>query len=444
MKKTITVIAMFVMLSPLFAKDDSIRLSIYNRGIVQVSHNRIMELKRGIHNIEFDELLPEIMQETAFLHLSKGVIVNVISSEFFNTPIDIEHLWQRFLGRDINIVSDEKPVSGMLINIDKSDLYIQQDDGTIKVVSRSSVEKMDFPVPEKGFSAKPTLRYMINNDGKAGKVPIELNYLSSGISWSAYYTVFYEKGKAKLSGEFMVVNELPMGIDGAELTLVAGDAHMAKDRAKLPRNTDMMDALPSGIDGEPLMSYYRFPIETKVDLARNSTKRIPFLKSEEFDAAEKYVMQSGFGARNLETVISFTNKQKPLPGGKIGVYRTDKDERAYMIGEDSMMNTSPGGEVEIRIGEAFDIQGDRRRVSHMRENSDSTVDVVRVKFTNNSSENANALVREQLFGVWTIESATFDGSPVEYKKIDSRRVEFKVKLTNQTTSVLEYQVRYDF
>jgi len=445
MKKTITVIAMLVLLSPVFAKDEGIRLAIYNRGIVQVSDNKIMELKRGIYNLVFDDLLPEIKPETAFLNLSKGVIVNVLSSEFFDTPVDMDKLWARFLGRQIDVVSDDKPVSGLLINLDKSDLYVQQDDGTIKVVSRSSLEAMDFPVLESGFAPKPTLRYLINNDGKAGKVPIELNYLSSGMSWSAYYTVFYAKGKAMLSGEFMVVNDLPKGFDGVELTLVAGDPHMAKDKEQLPRNMDMAEAKPStGIDGEPLLAYYRFPLESKVDIPRNATKRIPFISAKEFDAVEKYIMDSGFGTRNLETMIAFNNTDKPLPGGKIGVYRLDKDEQAYLIGEDELLNTSTGAEVEIRIGQAFDLQGDRRRVTHSRENRDSTVDVIRVKLTNSSGEDANVVVRERLFGVWSIESATFNGSQVEYKQIDSRRVEFNVKLNKQTTSNLEYKVRYDF
>jgi hypothetical protein len=168
------------------------------------------------------------------------------------------------------------------------------------------------------------------------------------------------------------------------------------------------------------------------------------MEAKTFSAKEKYLMKEGFGFRNLETVISFVTSEIPLPAGLVGVYRVDKDGNSTFIGEDQLYDTPPGGEVEIKVGQAFDLQGERKRISHQRMNRSSTKDVIQVKLINGSDEDKEVVIRERLYGVWSIENSRFDGQSVEYTTLDSRRAEFKVLLKKMTTSTLEYTVKYEF
>jgi hypothetical protein len=96
------------------------------------------------------------------------------------------------------------------------------------------------------------------------------------------------------------------------------------------------------------------------------------------------------------------------------------------------------------VGQAFDLQGERKRISHQRMNRSSTKDVIQVKLINGSDEDKEVVIRERLYGVWSIENSRFDGQSVEYTTLDSRRAEFKVLLKKMTTSTLEYTVKYEF
>jgi hypothetical protein len=155
-------------------------------------------------------------------------------------------------------------------------------------------------------------------------------------------------------------------------------------------------------------------------------------------------MREGFGWRNLETIISFNSANTPLPEGKIAVFKADANGKSNFVGEDQLFDTPPGGKVEIRVGQAFDLQGERKRLSHSRLNRNATEDVIQIRLINSSDKDAKVSIRERVHGVWEISQAKFEGQAVDFNRIDSRKVEFNVVLNKQSTAVLEYTVRYEF
>lgn len=445
MRKTLAVIALLAMLSPVFAKDEGIRLSIYNRGIVQISLVKEVKLNRGENRITFNDLAEKIIPETVILKpMNSEDKISIIQGDYLYDLVELEKIWMRYIGETVNLTIDEEPVSGLLLNFDDDYLYLQPDTGGLRIIERSSLDQLSFPGLKDGLVSKPELHFMVDNQGSAGRYDFELNYLSSGMMWSVYYNALYKDGKLELSGDFLIDNYLPQGFDGAELSLIAGDPHMSYDKEELPRSADLLEGSTAGMDGEPLFAYYIYPVKMKVDLPRNGLKSIPFLGSKRFFAEEKYIMKEGFGLRNLETVLCFNASDVPFPEGEISIYRQDEEGRSHLMGEDHLYNTPPGGKVEIKVGRAFNLQGDRKRVSHQRLNRNATEDKIRVKLMNGSDKDEEVIVRERLFGVWTIESAEFNGKSVEYTEIDSRRVEFKVKLKKHSNSALEYKVRYEY
>ena len=445
MKKSLIIISILIFLSPLFAKDDSIRLTVYNRGVAQIALVRQFTLEKGDNWIIIDDISPKIIPETVFLKPLKGSKNIIIQeSDFFDEPIELDALWSREIGKMIKLTVDDSSVWGRLLNFDSKYFYLQTEAGKIRLVDRSDADESHFAELPEGLVSQPTMKFHIRNKGRAQEADFELDYLTAGITWTAYYNVFYGGGKAELSGDFVIDNDLEVGFDGAELSLIAGDPHMADDREKLPRSADMLSAESVKTDGDPLFAYYIYPVTIKVDIPPVGKKRIPLLEAESYPAEERYIMKSGFGLRNLETVIAFTAPETPLPAGKISVYTLDDKEQSRFMGEDRLYDTPPGGEVEIKVGQAFNLQGDRRRVSHLRIDRNQTEDVIRVKLMNGSDRDADIIVRERMYGVWNIDNAAFDGQAVEFEKIDSRRAEFNLTLKKNSTAILEYTVRYEF
>lgn len=446
MRKLILITVLLVYLSPAFASDSNLKLTIYNRSIAQVTQVKQVHLSRGDNWITFTGVPEDIIAETVFLEPAQSNSkIRIKQYDFLNTRLELDLLFRNSIDQELGLTSDGEPVTGRLINFDEKYLYLEPDSGGVNLVKRADLDDLSFPEIPEGIVSQPTLFVQADNGGKPGEAELELNYLTSGISWSAYYHAVYDNGKVELSGNFIVENDLKMGFDGAELSLVAGEAHLAYDKVKLPRSGDeIMEENPSLNDGEPFFAYYIYPVTMEINLPAKSIKQIPLMDKKTFPAAEKNVMREGFGLRNLDKVVSFTAPDLPLPEGEIAVHQKAKNGEFHFTGEDHLYGTPAGAEVEIKAGYNFDLQGERQRVSHQRHNRNMTEDVIRVKLINGADKSVKAVVRERVFGVWEIVSAEFNGVKTSYRTLDSRKIEFEVDLAKNSTSTLEYKVRYEY
>lgn len=446
MRKYLLITILLVYLSPAVAADGDLRLTIYNRGIAQVMQVNQFHLSRGENWITFTGVPEDIIAETVYLEPVKGNSkLSVRQVDFLNRRLDLDLLFQSSIDQVLDLSIDAEPVIGRLLNFDDKYLYLEPDSGGVNLIKRSDLDDLSFAEIPEGIVSRPTLHVQVENSGKPGEAEFAVNYLTSGISWSAYYNAVYDGGKIELSGSFVVDNGLDAGFDGAELSLVAGEAHMAYDKTKLPRSGDeVLAGNPAMSDGEPFFAYYMYPVTMPVSIPAKSIKQIPLMDKKTYPAVEKNVMKEGFGLRNLETVVVFTAPDIPLPEGEISVHKKDKRGYVQFAGEDRLYGTPPGGEIEIKVGSNFDLQGERRRISHQRQNRNATEDLIRVKLVNGGDKDVVVVVRERVFGVWEISESKFNGQSVDYKDVDSRKIEFEVKLSKNSTSTLEYKVRYEY
>lgn len=445
MKKSLTIITILILLSPVFARDEGIRLTIYNRGVAQISLVYESKLKKGENWVIFDEISPKIIPETMNLRfLEKGDEISIVHYDYLDQPIEEDKLWELRVGEHIDLEVDEDTLSGLMLNFDSDYIYLQPDTGGVRLIKRSSLDNLSFPQIPDWMTSKPTLKFLLDNSGKKKTVKMELNYLTSDLMWSAAYTAVLQGDKILLSGDFQVENYLPMGFDGAELSFIAGEPHMAYDREKLPTMDELSAGESKGYDGAPLYAYYIYPVTLKVDLPPFSAKRIPFLQPTGFTTRRINLMKAGFGQRNLVSVQRFTVPDQPLPEGEMEVYRVDEQGRSVFIGEDHIEDTPPGDEVEVVVGQAFDLIGSRERVTHKRIDRNMTEDKIRVSIFNGSQEDAQVVIRERLYGFWDILRAEFDGKSIDYIEKDARRIEFNVKVKANSRSTLEYTVRYGY
>ncbi|MBC8204533.1 hypothetical protein ISS30_00705 [bacterium] len=444
MKKIFTVIVLLLLLSPLFAKDEGIRLTIYNRGISQVSLVREVKLDKGENWIIFDGISPKIIPETmSLIFLDKTDKLSVIHSGYTHQPVDEDKLWKLKLGEPVELKMEEDTVSGVLLNFDDDYFYLETSSRDIRLVKRSGVDFNTFPPAPGWMTPDPTAKFLLSNS-KSGDYRMELNYLTTDLSWFASYTAVLSGAEILLAGEFQVENDLPIGFDGAELSFIAGEPHMAYDREELPTMDELASGDSKGIDGEPLYAYYIYPVTVKLDLPPFGYKRIPFLKQTSFKTKRINLMKEGFGQRNLVSVQRFTAPNIPLPDGEIGVYRMDKNGRSVFIGEDHIDDTPPGDEVEVVVGQNFNLIGSRERISHKRIDRNMTEDKVQVSIYNGSSEDADVVIRERLYGFWEVLRAEFNGVAVKYETKDARKIEFNVIVKANSRSTLEYTVRYGY
>ena len=79
--------------------------------------------------------------------------------------------------------------------------------------------------------------------------------------------------------------------------------------------------------------------------------------------------KAGHAARGFGVYLDFQNSAAnnlgvPLPQGIVRVYKADPSGAQQFIGEDRIDHTPRGERVRIKMGEAFDVVGDRRQMDY--------------------------------------------------------------------------------
>ena len=79
--------------------------------------------------------------------------------------------------------------------------------------------------------------------------------------------------------------------------------------------------------------------------------------------------KAGHAARGFCVYLDFQNSAAnnlgvPLPQGIVRVYKADPSGAQQFIGEDRIDHTPRGERVRIKMGEAFDVVGDRRQMDY--------------------------------------------------------------------------------
>jgi len=132
----------------------------------------------------------------------------------------------------------------------------------------------------------------------------------------------------------------------------------------------------------------------------------------------------------------------PLPAGKIRVSKLDDADGALeFIGEDLIDHTARDETVQVKLGSAFDVVGERRQADFRIDTNAKWIEEdIEVKVRNQKPDEAvTVLVKENLYR-WT--NWTIIKRNAEFSKDDSRTIVFPVKLAPKAEGVVRYTVRY--
>ena len=132
----------------------------------------------------------------------------------------------------------------------------------------------------------------------------------------------------------------------------------------------------------------------------------------------------------------------PLPAGKIRVSKLDEADGALeFIGEDLIDHTARDEGVQLKLGNAFDVVGERRQVDFRVDTRAHWMEEdIEVKVRNQKPDEAvDVAVRETMYrwSQWSITQRNH-----EYTKEDSRTVHFPVRIAPKGEAVVRYTVRY--
>jgi hypothetical protein len=207
--------------------------------------------------------------------------------------------------------------------------------------------------------------------GVSGKVPVEITYLTSGLSWRAFYmgTLTEDEKTMRLQGYVRVTNNSGEDYENAQTRLIVGKVHILDQIAQLARRQ-----YPYGKPGAPVpalriqhavrrtagrerLSQFRVPLTKLETIPTGWSKRLISFDVNEVPVVNLYKFEQERYGNFVVRFLSFKNDEEhelgetPIPGGMLKVYRS-ADNKGYLsyTGQSSFKYIPVDEDVELNLG----------------------------------------------------------------------------------------------
>jgi len=445
-------------------------------GYALVKEERAFALTRGRTVLRVSDV-PALIDPTtvSFESLTDPRSTRVVEQSFEFDLTSTAKLLSRYLDKEISVEQTRgqavESFTGTLIST-LGGVTLRNADGGIRVLSGYAGIRL--PTLPGGLISKPTLVWDIET-GTTASHKARFAYQTGGMTWWTDYNLTYSEpqgGGCRLDvGAWVtIVNQSGASFADARLKLVAGDVQRAQPRALPAAQPAMAGRVmelkkADGFEEKAFFEYHLYTLGRPTSLANNSTKQIELFPMAPGVACRKDFVYFGqaqaypyygsvatdrnFGVqsnRKVDVHLHFRNAKDngmgiPLPAGKVRVARQDEADRSLeFIGEDLIDHTARNENVQIKLGSAFDVVGERRQVDFRIDTSAKWIEEdIEVKVRNQKAEPVTVIVKEVLYrwSNWTIPRKTH-----AFEKQDSRTVHFPLSVAKESEAVLRYTVRY--
>ena len=347
-----------------------IAITIYNQDRALVQDRRELTLPAGRTRQEFPDVSARIRPETVTL---SGSGIGIVEQNFDFDLLSPSALMQKAVGETVTLVRIN-PATGAETR-ERARVLAANGGVVVQIGDRIEVLRDDgLPtrvvfdrVPE-NLRARPTLSVTLDTD-RAGRRPVTLNYLTSGLGWSADYVALFDEpnNRMDMQGWITLTNNSGTTFDNAKTLLVAGnDADDGGGYRPSPPRGGMVNAGTESADRERLGGFYLYPLAERTTIANRQTKQVSFLDVHNASAARAYEYRNGWlttrtEPESVDSVLRFSSSRgaglgDALPAGPVRVYQRDARGNPQFVGEHQIGHTPMGSELSLATGEAFDVK----------------------------------------------------------------------------------------
>ncbi len=323
----------------------------------------------------------------------------------------------------------------------------------------------------------------------SGKVPVEITYLTSGLSWRAYYmgTLAQDEKTMRLQAYVRVTNNSGEDYENAQVRLIVGKVHILDQIAELARRqypygrpgegvvaaarpapmveerqkalgrvralADEALAAPKEIVKEGLSEYFLYTIEGTETIPNGWSKRLMSFDIEGVPVVNLYKFEEERYGPSVTRFLSFKNDeahklgQTPIPDGSLRVYRAaDEQKHLSYEGQSSFKYIPVNGEVELNLGAVADVVVEpnliETRTDNYRFDNNGNIsgwDEIQV-FSVSARNTRDVAVKVEITRnfpsqYWDLKRSGDTGS---FEKVDLDTVKFTVELPPHSKKTFEY------
>lgn len=440
-------------------------------GYAIVRHDRSYDIDKGINPLRVTDVAALIDPTTVTFSSLDKPQTRVLEQSFQFDLVSQQKLLQRYLGQRITVeqIRGEQVdlLEGTLLGIGDG-LTLQMDDGSVRAVK--SYSNLQFSQLPGGLNTRPTLEWLLDSPS-AGRQKTRVAYETQGMTWWADYNIIIDESKScsmDLSSWVSIINQSGAGYEDARLKLIAGDVNRAtpsRPRREVMRSMAMAED-SAGFAEKSFFEYHLYTLGRRTSLPDNSTKQlelipaahgVPCQKELVFAptlsfggyANQQFSQEFGrYSKGDVNVYLHFANEKKqglgmPLPAGRIRVNQVDKaDGSLEFIGEDVIDHTPRNEDVRIRMGNAFDVVGERVQSDFRVDTKTRNLwETFEIKLRNHKDQAVTVAVLENLYrsSNWKIENVSHP-----FNKENSNQIRFDVQVPSEGEAVIRYTVHYSW
>ena len=364
------------------------------------------------------------------------------------------------------------------------------DPTSLEMLPKANADKID--ISNLTFPPRVTNLGLWNiESGVSGKVPVEITYLTSGLSWRAFYmgTLTEDEKTMLLKGYVVVSNNSGEDYENAQTRLIVGKVHILDEIAELarrqypygrpgqvpmpqpmpapteePRSSGrvMMESLavmPSRakeVKKEGLSEYFLYTIEGTETIPNGWSKRLLSFDVDQVPVINLYKYEEERYGPSVVRFLSFKNDKEhklgetPIPGGMLKVYRDAGDQgHLSYTGQSSFKYIPVDEDVELILGPVANLVVEPKLMDFKTENYrfDRRDDIsgwdeihtFQVEVRNTRDINVKVEIKRNFnMQYWNIDNSGDFGA---FEKFNLNTVKFTLDLQPRSVKKFEYVLR---
>jgi hypothetical protein len=432
-----------------------VMVTIYNGNLGLVKDVREVRFPIGLTEAQFMDVAAQIDPTSVHLKsLSDPVGLRILEQNYEYDLLSSDKLLEKYVGRMVRLYQSDGTFHEAKLLSTAGPVF--EINGQIHLGYSG---RMVLPSLPENLVAKPTLVWLLRNQ-TAPAQKVEASYLTGGITWKADYVMVVNDGdtKSDLTGWVTIDNKSGATYANAALKLVAGDVNRARDGRREGRLMELAAKAASAREAsrdfaeEGFFEYHLYTLDGRTTIKNQQTKQLALLNAADvpvtkhlmfYGAQDYYRTAYGMPMSNqkVSVILELQNGKEqrlgvPLPKGKVRVYKADAAGSQQFIGEDWIDHTPRNERVKIKLGEAFDVVGERTQKEWRKLGAGLWEVEWEISLRNHKKQDQTVTVIEPVPGDWQVLHSTH-----AWEKPEAHTLRFSIPVPKEGAAKLVYRVR---
>jgi hypothetical protein len=382
--------------------DQDLCLTIYNDGFGLVSECRVVKMAGDETRIQFSDVAQRMEVESLRI---EGLDVIEVNYEY--DLVDKAKLLGKYVGETVYLKVKDLPEKRECRLLSSERGLVLEDIVNGEVLVYPAGELILPKLPD-GLLVRPALLFQLR---PCKTEQIRVSYLTKGLSWEAHYVAELKGETLGLDAWVEIYNESGITFTDTRLKLLAGEVNRVLKTLNIDRcvYSVVREKNTTDLAEKSFSDYHLYTLQGTTTLKDNQSKQVRLFGANNVPYRRYYEVAPY--SEDVRIVIEMNNKAGdslgiPFPAGTFKVYQRDEtDGGLTFVGEDQISHTPKDEIIRLYIGEAFDLQCERKCLNKRNERG-IRLEQWQITLKNHKEESALIQVLQRIPGTAEVEKAS--------------------------------------